>query len=101
MSAHASAPGMRIFQPSRISWSYLIRGSEPRSQTKKKKKTQIFATNQISGYQPVFALDQTEIGHGARQPPRNSVMASADTVITLTYSASCRMANFSDEYSVG
>ena len=91
---------MRIFQPSRISWSYLTRGSEPRSQTKKKKKMQIFATNQISGYQPLFAPDQTEIGHGARQPPRNSVMASADTVITLTYSASCRIANFSDEYSV-
>src|ERR1700716_1923664 len=40
------------------------------------------------------------IGHGACQPPRNIVVASAETVVMLTYSASMNMANFSDEYSV-
>src|SRR6185436_11432870 len=41
-----------------------------------------------------------EIGHGARQPPRNSVVASAETVTMLTYSARKNSANLSDEYSV-
>ena len=41
-----------------------------------------------------------EIGHGARQPPRNSVVASAETVTMLTYSARKNSANFSEEYSV-
>ena len=40
------------------------------------------------------------IGHGARQPPRNSVVASAETVTMLTYSARKNSANFSEEYSV-
>ena len=56
--------------------------------------------NHSTGHQPLFAPDQTLIGHGARQPPRNSVVASAETVIMLMYSASWNIANFSDEYSV-
>ncbi len=40
------------------------------------------------------------IGHGACQPPRNSVVANADTVNMLTYSASMNIANLIDEYSV-
>ena len=39
-------------------------------------------------------------GHGARQPPRNSVVAIAETVTMLTYSARKNSANFSEEYSV-
>src|SRR4051794_34701431 len=56
--------------------------------------------NHSSGHQPVLAPSQIEIGHGARQPPRNSVAASAETVTMLTYSARKNRANFSDEYSV-
>src|SRR3954467_13598029 len=56
--------------------------------------------NQSSGHQPVFAPSQIEIGHGARQPPRNSVAASAETVTMFTYSPRKNIANFSDEYSV-
>src|SRR5204863_7009307 len=63
-------------------------------------KTQSFRTNQSSGHQPVFAPLQSEIGHDARQPPRNSVVAIAETVTMLTYSARKNSANFSDEYSV-
>ena len=48
----------------------------------------------------MFAPRQSEIGHGARQPPRNSVVASAETVTMLMYSARKNSANFSDEYSV-
>ena len=40
----------------------------------------------MSGYQPVFASGHTLIGQGARQPPRNSVVASAETVVMLMYS---------------
>ena len=37
---------------------------------------------------------------GACQPPRNSVVASAETVTMLMYSARKNIANFSDVYSV-
>src|ERR1700735_1370030 len=100
ISVHASADGMSTFQPSLMSWSYRILGSEARSQKKKKTKRQTLITNQSSGHQPTFAPDHTEIGHGACQPPRNSVVASPETVITLQYSASWSSANFSEEYSV-
>src|ERR671928_1542917 len=56
--------------------------------------------NHSSGHQPELAPSQIEIGHGARQPPRNSVAASAETVTMLMYSARKNSANFSDEYSV-
>src|ERR671920_1589195 len=56
--------------------------------------------NHSSGHQPELAPSQIEIGHGARQPPKNSVVASAETVIMLMYSARKNSANFSDEYSV-
>ena len=56
--------------------------------------------NQSTGHQPLLAPDQRESGHGARQPPRNSVTASAETVVMLMYSARKNMANFIEEYSV-
>src|SRR5918997_6792829 len=56
--------------------------------------------NHSIGNQPSLAPSQIEIGHGARQPPRNSVVASAETVTMLMYSARKKTANFSDEYSV-
>src|ERR687894_1610308 len=56
--------------------------------------------NHSIGHQPVLAPSQIEIGHGARQPPRNSVAASAETVTMLMYSARKKSANFSEEYSV-
>ena len=43
--------------------------------------------NQSVGHQPLLAPDHSDSGHGARQPPRNSVVASAETGIMLTYSA--------------
>ena len=58
------------------------------------------AKNQSNGHQPVLAADHNEIGHGARQPPRNSVVMSADTVTMLMYSARKNSANFNEVYSV-
>src|SRR6476619_4386054 len=67
---------------------------------KKNRNAHTLAMNQIRPHQPVLAPSHILIGHGACQPPRNSVEASAETVVMLTYSASMNIANFSDEYSV-
>src|SRR3954462_10039007 len=56
--------------------------------------------NHTSGNQPSLIQSTRENGKGACQPPRNSVTASAETVIMLMYSARKNIANFSDEYSV-
>src|ERR1041384_4534273 len=60
------------------------------------------ATHQSSGHQPWLNMPSLiELsGHGARQPPRNSVVAKAETVIMLMYSARKNSANLNDEYSV-
>src|SRR5688500_7011618 len=43
---------------------------------------------------------RNDSGHGHIPPPRNSVVAIAETVTMLTYSARKNSANFNDEYSV-
>ena len=61
---------------------------------KKNSSSCTLTTNQSIGHQPWFAPSQNvEIGHGARQPPRKSVTATAETVTMLTYSASMNIAN--------
>src|SRR3978361_1975007 len=77
-----------------------MRGSVPRSQMKKNRNPRTLRTNQIIGNHPLFAPSQIENGHGARQPPRNNVVASAETVTMLMYSARKNRANLIDEYSV-
>src|SRR5271169_5874245 len=57
-------------------------------------------TNQINGHHPLLAPAIMLNGHGACQPPRNIVIASAETVVMLTYSASMNIANFNELYSV-
>ena len=64
------------------------------------RKVHILAVNQSTGHQPVLAPAHMSIGQGACQPPKNITVASDETVIMLTYSASMNIANFSDEYSV-
>src|SRR3569833_1393854 len=91
---------MRTFQPKRKNWSYRSRGSVPRSHTKTNSRISTLTVNQSTGHQPWFAALHSEIGHGARQPPRKSVVHSAETVPMLMYSARKNSANFSDEYSV-
>ncbi len=63
-------------------------------------KPHTLTTNHSSAHQPESAPGSRENGRGARQPPRNRVAASAETVVMLTYSASMNMAKRSDEYSV-
>src|SRR6266567_5330877 len=92
--------GISTFHPIFMNWSYRSRGNVPRSQMKTNTKTRTLPKNQTTGIQPLLAADQSEIGHGARQPPRNSVVARAETVTRLTYSARKNSANFSELYSV-
>jgi len=69
---------------------------------KKKTSSHTLARNHSSGHQPSLNMPSliAEIGHGARQPPRKSVVATAETLIMLMYSARKNHANFIDEYSV-
>src|SRR3954467_13117994 len=59
------------------------------------------ARNHRTGHQPVLStpLSTSDSGQGARQPPRNNVVASAGTGMTLMYSARKNTANLIDEYS--
>src|ERR1700712_2142348 len=77
-----------------------MRGRVARSHMKPKRKPHPLATNHSSGHHPLFAPSHRLNGHGACQPPRNSVVANAETVVMFTYSASMKIANPSDEYSV-
>src|SRR5438270_10013893 len=65
-------------------------------------RVNIFARNHSTGHQPWFSAlwSISDSGHGARQPPRNSVVASAETVVMLMYSARKNIANLIDAYSV-
>src|SRR5690606_1455952 len=67
---------------------------------KKNRNNHTLTVNHNSGHHPLLAPSAMLIGHGACQPPKNNVVARADTVVMLTYSASMNIANFSDEYSV-
>src|ERR1044072_1260080 len=64
--------------------------------------TRTLPRNHRIGHQPVLStpLSMADSGPGARQPPRKSVGASADTVVALMYSARKNIANLIDEYSV-
>src|SRR5690606_11278920 len=97
---HTTETGMSSFQPRAMNWSYRSRGRVLRSHTKTNSTTHTLITNHSSGHQPEFAPLHNVNGHGACQPPRNRVVASAETVTMLTYSASMNIANRSDEYSV-
>jgi hypothetical protein len=65
-----------------------------------KRKTAILLKNQISGIHPSLTPGINEIGNGALQPPKNNVVARAETVTIFMYSAKKNSANFSEVYSV-
>src|SRR5829696_449704 len=77
-----------------------MRGSTPRSQMKKKMTVAVLDRNQMIGKKPELIHSTCENGQIGCQPPRNSVVASADTVTMLMYSARKNIANFSEVYSV-
>src|SRR5215217_6941470 len=67
---------------------------------KTKMKHSTLPMNHRNGQYPWLAPSHRLIGSGARQPPRNNVVARAETVAMLMYSARKNSANFSEEYSV-
>src|SRR3712207_1182398 len=58
----------------------------------------VFSRNATNCSQPLPLRKVS--GHGHIPPPRNKVVAMAETVTMLTYSARKNSANFNDEYSV-
>src|ERR671921_12002 len=65
---------------------------------KTNRKMKVFTRKATNCSQPLPLRNVS--GHGNIPPPRNSVVAIAETVTMLTYSARKNSANFSDEYSV-
>src|SRR3569832_416687 len=65
---------------------------------KTNRKMNVLIRNATNCSQPLPLRNDS--GHGHWPPPRNSVVAIAETVTMLTYSARKNSANFSDEYSV-
>src|SRR5581483_5354814 len=65
------------------------------------RKTNILPRNHATGHQPWLAPAHRLSGQGARQPPRNNVVAMQETVTMFTYSARKNIAHFNEEaYSV-
>ena len=60
----------------------------------------VLAMNHRIGHQPELAPSQKLSGAGARQPPRNTVVISMETVTVWMYSDIMKNANLIDEYSV-
>src|SRR5919204_1459894 len=65
---------------------------------KTNRNTNVLIRNATNCSHPLLLSDES--GHGHMPPPRNIVVAIAETVTMLTYSARKNSANFSDEYSV-
>ena len=83
------ASGSNTFQPKLINWSYLNLGKVALSQMKNRRNMSIYMRNHTTGAR-----------NGPCHPPKNSVVARAETLIILPYSPRKNMANFMDEYSV-
>src|SRR3954467_12413087 len=65
---------------------------------KTNRKTNVLTRKATNCSQPLPL--RKDSGQGHAPPPRNSVVAIAETVTMLTYSARKNSANFRDEYSV-
>src|SRR5690625_6923650 len=78
-----------------------MRGSVPRTQMNRNRKSHILATNHSTGQYPVLNMPSLMVdsGHGARRPPSNRVVAIAETRISLMYPARKNIAHFTAEYS--
>src|SRR3954447_20388942 len=97
---HNRLPGTNTFQPNRMNWSYRNRGNVPRNQMNTNKKMLVLTRNARNWNQPESNPSHRLGNHGIVPPPRNNVVAIAETVTMFTYSARKNSANFNDEYSV-
>ena len=76
-----------------------MRTRVPRVQIMKNMTAQTLATNHSIGHQPELAPSQNRLRIAERQPPRNRVTHTAETLNMLMYSARKYQANFIEEYS--
>ena len=93
---------MSHFQPRSMSWSYRSRGSDARSQTVPNSSAISFRKNQKTGMIQTFTVPCAgrKPSAGPDGPPRNSVTAIADIVMTFMNSARKKIANRIPVYSV-
>src|ERR1051325_1010480 len=91
--------GRKTFQPSFIRMSYFRRGIVQRTQTKTKSRKLTFTTNAIADRMKPRKFAGS-LYQGMSQPPRNSVVMSAEMAAIDMYSAMKKSANFIEEYSV-
>src|SRR2546430_8001262 len=95
----STASGRKTFQPTRIRMSYFSRGIVQRTHTKMNIRTLTLIVKAIAD-----SRNPTNVAgslyQGISQPPRNSVVMSAEMVAIAIYSDMKKSANFIDEYSV-
>ncbi len=93
---------MRYFHPSAISLSYRMRGSDARNHTVANNSASTFTVNQNIGISHTFTVLSfpRKPSDGPDGPPRNSVVAIADIVMTFMNSARKKIANRMPVYSV-
>jgi Holliday junction resolvase RusA-like endonuclease len=94
-TTHAKDIGRKIFQPSRINWSYLYLGKAARTQTKRNKKQTVFNPNQNNP--GTHSKKTNEIGES--QPPRKKMTHNVLITIIFAYSPKKKRAKPIDEYS--
>src|SRR5437764_14894089 len=99
ITTFTTAIGRNTFQPSFIRRSYFRRGIVQRTQTKTKRMAVTFTVNASADSAKPSALGGS-LYQGMSQPPRKSVVISADIVAIAMYSDMKKSANFIDEYSV-
>ena len=96
MTTQINVKGRKIFQPSRISWSYLYLGKVALTHKNTKRIKNTLITNQNI---PGIAF-KGNISIGGYQPPKNRITVRELIKIILAYSAKKNKPNDIDEYSV-
>ena len=86
MTSHARAMGISHFHPRAMNWSYRKRSSVARVQMSRNMKNHILRKNQTMPIHPEARNSTWDSGQGACQPPRNMVVATAETLSMFTYS---------------
>lgn len=94
-NTQAKDNGKKIFQPNRISWSYLYLGKDDLTQIKENKSKVVFKLNQIVG-EIQFNITILYIGN---QPPKNKDVAKLHIKIIFAYSPKKNKAKPIAEYS--
>lgn len=91
--------GKKTFQPKRINWSYLYRGSEARTQTNKDRKNKTLAKYQTKPKSKKLQEKSNQL-NGGNQPPKKNKTFKFDNNTILRYSPKKKKAKGKAECSV-